>query len=42
VGIVCSTVLFDEAVTPSLIVAMMMILGGIATGLLSTTKFSSS
>jgi drug/metabolite transporter (DMT)-like permease len=42
VGVVCSIVLFDEAVTPSLIVAMAMILGGIATGVLSTTKFGSS
>jgi drug/metabolite transporter (DMT)-like permease len=40
VGVVCSAVFFDEAVTPSLMVAMAMILGGIATGVLSTTSAS--
>jgi drug/metabolite transporter (DMT)-like permease len=40
-GVVCSAVLFDEAVTPSLMVAMAMILGGIAAGVLSTTNASS-
>jgi drug/metabolite transporter (DMT)-like permease len=42
VGVVCSTVFFGEAVTPSLIVAMAMILGGIATGVLSSTSASRS
>jgi drug/metabolite transporter (DMT)-like permease len=42
VGVICSAVFFDEAVTPSLIVAMAMILGGIATGVLSATNSSSS
>jgi drug/metabolite transporter (DMT)-like permease len=42
VGVVCSTVLFDEAVTPSLMVAMTMILGGIATGVFSATRSGSS
>jgi drug/metabolite transporter (DMT)-like permease len=42
VGVVCSAVFFDEAVTPSLIVAMAMILGGIATGVLSATNSNSS
>jgi drug/metabolite transporter (DMT)-like permease len=42
VGVVCSAVFFDEAVTPSLIIAMAMILGGIATGVLSATNSSSS
>jgi hypothetical protein len=32
VGVVCSIALFDEAATPSLLVAMIMILGGIASG----------
>jgi drug/metabolite transporter (DMT)-like permease len=42
VGVVCSSVLFDEAVTPSLIVAMTMILGGTATGVFSAARSSSS
>ena len=42
VGVVCSAIFFDEPVTPSLIVAMAMILGGIATGVLSATNSSSS
>jgi drug/metabolite transporter (DMT)-like permease len=42
VGVACSAVFFGEAVTPSLIVAMAMILGGIATGVPSATSSSSS
>lgn len=41
VGVVCSALLFDEAITPSLMVAMAMILGGIATGVLSPSNSSS-
>ena len=42
VGVVCSALFFDEAVTPSLMIAMAMILGGIATGVLSTKNAGSS
>jgi drug/metabolite transporter (DMT)-like permease len=42
VGVVCSTIFFAEPTTPSLILAMTMILGGIATGVLSPAKVSSS
>jgi drug/metabolite transporter (DMT)-like permease len=41
-GVVCSAVFFDEAITPSLIIAIGMILGGIATGVLSSASVSSS
>jgi drug/metabolite transporter (DMT)-like permease len=42
VGVICSAVLFGEAVTPSLMVAMAMILGGIAAGVLSTSHAGAS
>jgi drug/metabolite transporter (DMT)-like permease len=42
VGGACSIVLFDEPVTPSLTIAMTMILAGIASGMFSTTKVGSS
>jgi len=42
VGVFCSALLFDEPVTPSLMVAMVMILGGIATGVLSASNTGSA
>jgi drug/metabolite transporter (DMT)-like permease len=37
-GVVCSAVLFGESIKPSLMIAMAMILGGIAAGVLSTSN----